>query len=137
MPQPTVQPITQQIAYVSLLVDDYDKAIHFYTQQLGFVLTEDTELSPEKRWVVVQPPGTGGCGLLLAKATTAQQKAAIGAQSGGRVFLFLHTQNFEADYARLQQAGVQIIREKSVEPYGTVAVFADLYGNLIDLIQPA
>lgn len=121
---------------VTLVVSDYDEAIDFYTQKLRFKLLEDTQLSPTKRWVRVQPPGGSGCCLLLAKADSAAQKASIGNQAGGRVFLFLQTDDFYRDFDYFVDKGVKIVREPSVEPYGTVAVIADLYGNLIDLIGP-
>jgi catechol 2,3-dioxygenase-like lactoylglutathione lyase family enzyme len=126
----------QYIAQMALVVRDYDEAIAFYTQKLRFVLLEDTPLSPEKRWVRVAPPGSSGCGLLLAKAANERQRAAVGNQTGGRVFLFLHTDDFARDYQNLLDQDIQIVRGPSVEPYGTVAVFADLYGNLWDLIGP-
>lgn len=125
----------QSLAHIALVVDDYDKAIAFYTQTLKFVLTEDTVLSDTKRWVVVTPPGSA-CSLLLAKAATDEQRRRIGNQTGGRVFLFLHTDNFQRDYQNLLDKDVTIVRPPSVEPYGTVAVFKDLYGNLWDLIEP-
>ena len=127
----------QRLAHITLVVDDYDRAIKFYTEILDFRLVEDTMLSETKRWVVIQPPGSNECSLLLAKAATEEQKTRIGNQTGGRVFLFLHTDDFMRDYQDLQLKGVRIVREPSVEEYGTVAVFADLYGNLIDLIEPA
>ena len=125
----------QKIAHIALVVKDYDEAIQFYTQKLQFELLEDTPLSETKRWVVVAPPNAPGCRLLLAKAKNEEEASRIGNQTGGRVFLFLHTDNFTAYYQHLIDQQVQIIREKSVEEYGTVAVFADLYGNLWDLIQ--
>lgn len=128
--------MTQIIAQVALVVRDYDEAIKFYTEILKFTLVEDTQLSPTKRWVVVQPSGSTGCRLLLAKAVGDQQISRIGNQTGGRVFLFLHTDNFQRDYQFLKEKGVTFIREPAREPYGTVAVFSDLYGNLIDLIEP-
>ncbi|MEK6782140.1 MAG: VOC family protein [Bacteroidota bacterium] len=129
--------MTQRIAHISLVVDDYEKAIQFYTQKLNFVLVEDTVLTNAKRWVLVAPRNSdGGCCLLLAKAATDEQKARVGNQTGGRVFLFLHTDDFWRDYRNLKQSGVTIVRDPSEEVYGTVAVFADLYGNLWDLIQP-
>lgn len=127
----------QDIAQIALVVSDYDEAIRFYTEKLGFFLLEDTPLSPSKRWVRVAPPGSSTCCLLLAKAANAEQLACVGNQTGGRVFLFLHTDHFERDYERLLREGVRIVRPPSKEPYGTVAVFADLYGNLWDLIEPA
>lgn len=125
----------QFLAHIALLVDDYDRAIRFYTQTLGFVLTEDTVLSPIKRWVLVRPKG-GGCALLLAKASNETQKNAIGKQSGGRVFLFLHTDNFERDYQNLLAKQVKIISPPRLESYGKVVVFEDIYGNLWDLVEP-
>jgi len=125
----------QNLANISLVVDDYDEAIQFYTQKLHFTLVEDTVLSETKRWVIVKPPGSS-CGLLLAKAANEEQKSRVGNQTGGRVFLFLHTDDFERDYKNLIANNVTIVREPSEEVYGTVAVFADLYGNLWDLIEP-
>jgi catechol 2,3-dioxygenase-like lactoylglutathione lyase family enzyme len=125
--------MAQQLAHVAILVDDYDKAIEFYTKKLKFQLTEDTILSPTKRWVLVTPKGSS-CSLLLAKAATAHQQQFIGNQSGGRVFLFLHTDDFDNDYNNLLQNNIKIIREVSEEAYGKVAVFEDIYGNHWDLI---
>jgi len=122
--------------HITLLVDDYDRAIEFYTQKLNFELIEDTVLSETKRWVVISPPGAEGCSLLLAKAVNAEQSNRIGNQAGGRVFLFLQTNDFVRDFEILKSKGISIIREPTVEDYGTVAVFADLYGNLFDLIGP-
>ncbi|MFL0161189.1 VOC family protein [Aquirufa salirivi] len=127
--------MNQRIAQISLVVDDYDEAIAFYTQKLGFDLVEDTIMSPSKRWVIVKPVGEGSCQLLLAKAANEEQKTRIGNQTGGRVFLFLHTDDFDRDYHNLLQKEVQIIREASIEEYGKVAVFTDLYGNLWDLVE--
>ena len=124
------------LAHVAIVVNDYDEAIKFYTQVLRFELIEDTPLSPEKRWVLVAPNG-GGCALLLAKASTEEQKKYIGNQTGGRVFLFLHTDNFDEYYQHLISHGIEFVRPPHVEPYGKVAVFADLYGNLWDLIEPS
>lgn len=129
--------MNQHIALIALVVDDYDKAIDYYTRQLGFQLTEDTVLSPLKRWVRVKPTGNGNCELLLAKAATEIQEKAIGNQSGGRVFLFLYTDNFQRDYQQYKKRGIEFIREPATEVYGTVAVFKDIYGNLWDLIEPA
>lgn len=126
----------QHLAYITLLVHDYDEAITFYTRILKFKLVEDTKLTEMKRWVVIKPPGSNACGFLLAKAMNDEQKSRIGNQTGGRVFIFLHTNNFQEDFDNLISHGVKIIREPSVESYGRVAVFADLYGNLIDLIEP-
>ena len=125
----------QYIAHIALLVRDYDEAIAFYTEKLHFDLIEDTTLSSTKRWVLVAPKGSKECKILLAKAVGETQKAGIGNQSGGRVFLFLSTENFERDYENLLENNIKIIREPSVEDYGKVCVFEDLYGNLWDLIQ--
>jgi catechol 2,3-dioxygenase-like lactoylglutathione lyase family enzyme len=125
----------QKIAQIALVVNDYDEAIEFYTKKLHFSLIEDTLLSPTKRWVVVSPQNSTGCNLLLAKAGNEEQQKCIGNQTGGRVFLFLHTDEFESDYQNLLDNNITIIREPSVEEYGKVAVFADLYGNLWDLIE--
>ncbi len=127
----------QKIAHVALLVDEYDEAISFYTQKLNFTLVEDTKLGEGKRWVLIAPPGSTECCLLLAKAANEDQKTRVGNQTGGRVFLFLNTDNIERDYLNLLKHHVTIVREPVRESYGTVAVFADLYGNLYDLIEPA
>lgn len=120
---------------VTLVVRDYDEAIAFYTQKLSFTLVEDTPLPEEqKRWVVVAPP-SGGTGILLARASKPEQKAFVGNQSGGRVFLFLSTDDFWRDYRQMEKKGVRFVRQPQKTDYGTVAVFADLYGNLWDLIQ--
>jgi catechol 2,3-dioxygenase-like lactoylglutathione lyase family enzyme len=128
--------MNQRIAHIALIVDDYDEAIDFYTKKLKFTLVEDTELTDTKRWVLVQPPGSGGPSLLLAKASNEEQQCCVGNQTGGRVFLFLYTDNFQHDYQNLLNQHISIIRPPSIEPYGTVAVFEDLYGNLWDLIEP-
>ncbi|MBO0948586.1 VOC family protein [Fibrella forsythiae] len=132
--------MSQTIAQIALVVADYDEAIRFYVDKLNFTLVEDTPLSETKRWVRVAPPGslTGstGCQLLFAKAADDEQRSRVGNQTGGRVFLFLNTNDFWGDFDRLSQQGVRIVREPVVQPYGTVAVFADLYGNLWDLIGP-
>jgi len=125
----------QKIGYVALLVRDYDEALAFYTGVLGFTLIEDTVLGDGKRWVLVAPPGDAGTCLLLAKATTPEQAARIGDQTGGRVFLFLHTDDFWRDYRALAARGLQFTEEPRVESYGTVAVFVDLYGNRWDLLE--
>ena len=117
------------------MVDDYDKAIAFYTQKLHFTLTEDTKISETKRWVLVTPQGSK-CSLLLAKASNDEQRSKIGNQTGGRVFLFLHTDNIERDYNNLLLNNIKIVRKPTIEAYGTVAVFEDIYGNLWDLIEP-
>ena len=127
----------QHIAHIALVVDDYDEAIQFYTQKLNFILKEDTVLSETKRWVIVSPPGAGNCSLLLAKAATAEQKSRVGNQTGGRVFLFLHTDDLQRDYKNMKEEGISFVREPAVEEYGTVAVFKDLYGNFWDLIEPS
>ncbi|WP_416866223.1 MAG: VOC family protein [Imperialibacter sp.] len=129
--------MTQLLKHIAVVVADYDEAIEFYTKKLHFTLVEDTRLSETKRWVLVAPPGgADGCLLLLARAATEEQQTRVGNQTGGRVFLFLHTDNFQKDYQNLLDQGIKIVREPSQEAYGTVAVFADLYGNLWDLIEP-
>ena len=125
----------QHIAHIALLVRDYDEAIQFYTGKLHFTLVEDTVLSETKRWVLLAPKG-GECCLLSAKAANMEQEARIGDQTGGRVFLFLYTDNFWTDYETMVKEGVEFVREPKVETYGTVAVFKDLYGNLWDLLEP-
>ncbi|MFD5115516.1 VOC family protein [Streptomyces sp. NPDC058391] len=133
------------IALVTLVVDDYDKAIAFYTDALGFQLIEDTDRGDGSRWVVVRPRGAGGSGgsgegstgLLLARAKDDAQHASVGAQTGGRVGFFLHTEDFARDHTRMVAAGVRFLEEPRHEPYGSVAVFEDLYGNRWDLLQPA
>ncbi|MEM7762543.1 MAG: VOC family protein [Pseudomonadota bacterium] len=128
----------QSIALLALVVGDYDEAIAFYTEKLDFTLLEDTyQPEQDKRWVIVAPPGSNGTNLLLARASNDAQTAAIGNQTGGRVFLFLHTDDFWRDYEQMTARGVRFVREPAVEPYGTVAVFEDLYGNQWDLIQRA
>lgn len=126
--------MNNSIGQLTLVVKEYDEAIRFYVDKLGFVLQEDTVMSETKRWVRVSPPGSDGTGLLLAKAANAEQESRIGNQAGGRVFLFMYTDSFDDYYNNLLRGMVKIIREASVEPYGKVAVFADLYGNLWDLI---
>ena len=125
-----------QLLNVTVLVNDYDEAIKFYTDKLKFKLVEDTVLSEFKRWVLISPPGESGTRLLLAKAVNEEQRSRIGNQTGGRVFLFLQTDNFTEYFDHLKKVGVTIVREPIVEPYGKVAVFSDLYGNLSDLIEP-
>ena len=128
--------VKQAIAHVSLLVRDYDEAIAFYVGTLGFGLVEDSPRpEPGKRWVVVGPPGRPGASLVLARASGPDQPAAVGRQTGGRVFLFLQTDDFWRDYARYRAAGVIFVRPPTEAPYGTVAVFQDLYGNLWDLLE--
>lgn len=127
----------QSIAHVALVVKDYDEAIAFFCRKLGFSLVEDTyQAEQDKRWVVVAPPGSAGTSLLLARASTPEQCACIGRQSGGRVFLFLRTDDFWRDYNTMVTAGIGFVRPPKSESYGTVAVFEDLYGNLWDLIGP-
>jgi len=126
----------QSLAHVAIVVREYDEAIEFYRDKLDFQLIEDTPLTDTKRWVLMSPPGSTGCQLLLARGVGPEQESRIGNQTGGRVFLFLYTDNFQRDYNNLIQKGVKIVRAPSNEPYGTVAVFADLYGNLWDLIEP-
>ncbi len=127
----------QHICHIALVVRDYDEAIAFYKDTLGFDLVEDSDMGAGKRWVLVQPPGgsAAACQILLAKAANEIQVQAIGNQSGGRVFLFLSTDNFDRDYAAYLAKGVKFVREPVVEAYGKVAVFEDLYGNRWDLIQ--
>ena len=128
--------IYQRIAHIALVVDNYDDAIEFYTQKLGFQLLEDTKLTNEKRWVMVAPNGAKECCLLLAKAANEQQAAFVGNQSGGRVFLFLFTDDFWRDYEKLKNREIEFVRPPQDFEYGTVAVFKDLYGNMWDLIEP-
>ena len=125
----------QQVAHIALIVEDYDKAIEFYTQKLSFSVIEDTVLTGTKRWVLIAPPGSAGCCLLLAKASGEEQKSRIGNQTGGRVFLFLYTDHFWRDHKIFSERGVEFVREPAEESYGTVAVFKDLYGNLWDLVE--
>ena len=125
----------QEIAAVAVLVRDYDEAVAYFTGTLGFAVVEDTPLGGGKRWVVVRPPG-GGTALLLARAATPEQAARVGDQTGGRVFLFLRTDDFRRDYHEMQARGVRFAEEPREEAYGTVAVFLDLYGNRWDLVQP-
>ncbi|MEU1853572.1 VOC family protein [Streptomyces sp. NPDC019990] len=128
----------RRIALVTLVVDDYDEAIRFFTEALGFRLAEDVPRSDGSRWVVVEPgPHGAGTGLLLARAKGEAQAARIGDQTGGRVGFFLHTDHFARDHAQMAAAGVKFVEEPRREPYGTVAVFQDLYGNRWDLLQPA
>jgi catechol 2,3-dioxygenase-like lactoylglutathione lyase family enzyme len=125
----------QQIAHIALVVADYDEAIKFYTEKLGFEVIDDTPQSETKRWVLVAPKNSVGCRLLLAKGVDEEQQSRIGNQTGGRVFLFLQTDDFRRDYNDYLAKGVKFVREPKTEEYGTVAVFADLYGNLWDLIE--
>lgn len=126
----------QSIIHVALVVRDYDEAIAFFCNTLHFTLVEDTyQPEQDKRWVIVAPPGGGGVSILLARASAPEQAAAIGAQSGGRVFLFLATDDFWRDYNAMREAGIHFVRDPKEAPYGTVAVFHDLYGNLWDLVQ--
>ena len=130
------QIMNRKIAHVTLVIRDYDEAIDFYVNKLKFNLVEDTVLDQGKRWVLVSPNSEYSCSLLLAKATGNNQEKAIGNQSGGRVFLFLNTDNFKRDFQNLIDNNIKIVREPKEEPYGIVAVFEDLYGNLWDLIEP-
>jgi len=127
----------QQLAMLALVVRDYDEALDFYIGKLGFELIEDTPVPEQnKRWVVVAPPGST-CRLLLARAARDEQISRVGNQTGGRVFLFLHTDDFQRDYQRYRDQGIEFVRGPLREPYGMVGVFRDLYGNLWDLIEPA
>ena len=125
----------QTLGHVALVVRDYDEALTFYTRTLNFTVVEDTRLSEDKRWVLISPPGSQGATLLLAQAATPEQASRIGNQTGGRVFLFLHTDDFWRDYNQMVARKVKITRPPTEEVYGTVAVFEDLYGNLWDLLQ--
>jgi catechol 2,3-dioxygenase-like lactoylglutathione lyase family enzyme len=127
--------MSQHLARLALLVRDYDEAIAWFTQALGFQLVEDTPMTPEKRWVVVAPHGEAEMSILLARAANAEQRAMVGRQGGGRVFLFLHTDRFEHDYTRMRAHGVHFVEEPREETYGRVVVFEDLYGNRWDLVQ--
>jgi len=128
--------MNQNLAHIALLVNDYDEAINFYVNKLNFELIEDTKLSDVKRWVLIKPKGQQDFSLLLAKAANKEQQSRIGNQTGGRVFLFLNTDDFERDYYNLLNQNIEIIREPKEETYGKVLVFKDLYGNLWDLIEP-
>jgi len=127
----------QVLALISFLVREYDEAIAYFTETLGFRLVEDTFIpNQNKRWVVVAPPGPGAANLLLARASTPEQVSCVGRQTGGRVFLFLHTDDFSRDFQDYVERGVVFVRQPTEEPWGKVAVFRDLYGNLWDLIEP-
>ncbi|WP_430896185.1 MULTISPECIES: VOC family protein [unclassified Paraflavitalea] len=128
--------MNQQLGQLALVVRDYNEAIEFYTTILGFEILEDTELSTTKRWVRVRPKGTVGAELLLAKAANEEQLSRVGNQTGGRVFLFLYTDDFDRDFDNYSSKGVVFVRPPEEQSYGKVAVFEDLYGNLWDLIQP-
>ncbi|HMK02652.1 MAG TPA: VOC family protein [Ferruginibacter sp.] len=128
--------MNQHIAHIALVVNNYDEAIKFYTEKLNFILIEDTRLSETKRWVMVAPNGKGQCCLLLAQAASEKQKSHVGNQTGGRVFLFLYTDDFWRDYNDMLEKKINFVRPPANEPYGTVAVFEDLYGNLWDLVEP-
>jgi catechol 2,3-dioxygenase-like lactoylglutathione lyase family enzyme len=132
----SIEAMAQHLLLVTLLVPDYDAAIAYYVGRLGFELLEDTELTDRKRWIRVRPKGLDGIALLLAKADGQDQISGIGHQAGGRVFLFLATDDFEADHARFKAAGVEFLEEPRRESYGTVAVFRDAFGNKWDLIEP-
>lgn len=126
----------QSIVYISLVVKDYDDAIEFYTEKLNFVLVEDIyQPEQDKRWVVISPPNSNGTSVLLARASKPEQENYIGNQTGGRVFLFLNTDDFWRDYNKMKSKGVEFVREPKKADYGTVAVFKDLYGNLWDLLE--
>jgi lactoylglutathione lyase len=131
--------MSQSIGYVALVVRDYDEALAYFTQRLGFTLIEDSvatdRLGNQKRWVLISPPGSSGTSMLLARASTPAETASIGNQTGGRVFLFLHTDDFWRDYREMQLQGVKFREEPRQEAYGTVAVFEDLYGNKWDLLE--
>jgi len=127
----------QSLAHIALVVNDYDEAIKFFTENLHFTLVEDKIMSPTKRWVMIAPPGSTGTTILLAQASNDEQKSRVGNQTGGRVFLFLYTDDIERDYKNLKDKNVNIVRELENQPHGKVLVFADLYGNLWDLIEPA
>lgn len=127
----------QSLAHIALVVNDYDEAIKFYTETLHFTLVEDKVMSGTKRWVMVAPPGSTGTTILLAKAANEEQHSRVGNQTGGRVFLFLFTDDIDRDYKNLIDKKVTIVRELENQPHGKVVVFADLYGNLWDLIEPA
>lgn len=130
--------VKQHLAHLALVVREYDEAIAFFINVLNFRLVEDTHIpEQDKRWVLVAPRNSSGCMLLLARAVSEEQRAVIGKQAGGRVFLFLHTDDFHRDYQQIVDRGVKFIRKPKTEPYGTVAVFEDLYGNLWDLLEPA
>lgn len=130
--------MNQRLRHVALVVRDYDEAIRFFCDKLRFRLIEDTRQPEEgKRWVLLSPPGSGTASILLARASSVEQQACVGRQAGGRVFLFLETDDFWRDYDAMRRAGVTFVREPRDEVYGRVAVFADLYGNLWDLVQPS
>lgn len=133
--QSMTKPIKQSISNIALVVEDYDDAIEFYTKKLNFQLIEDTDLGAGKRWVQISPPNAVGTNLLLAKASNAQQQQSVGNQAGGRVFLFLQTNDFWRDYEAMKNQGVEFIEEPRIEAYGTVVVFKDLYGTKWDLLQ--
>jgi uncharacterized glyoxalase superfamily protein PhnB len=126
----------QEFFQIAILVEDYDKAIDFYVKKLHFTVVEDTQMSETKRWVVIAPAGSKGAQLLLAKAANEEQASRIGNQTGGRVFLFMHTDDLDRDYTNLKKNNVTIVREPVKESWGKVLVFSDLYGNLWDLIEP-
>ncbi|WP_339629842.1 VOC family protein [uncultured Maribacter sp.] len=128
--------MNQRIAHIALVVKEYDEAIKFYTEKLDFELLEDTKIDSLKRWVVISPPGAKECCLLLAKAADEKQLASVGNQTGGRVFLFLFTDDFQRDYSKMIERGINFIRPPKEESYGMVAVFEDLYGNMWDLLEP-
>ena len=126
----------QHIGHITLLVNDYDEAIAFYCHKLQFHIVEDKPMSETKRWVLMAPPGSTGTSILLTKAVTDEQRALVGKQAAGKVFLFLFTDNLAADYENLQKHRVEIVEEPEVKPHGKVLIFSDLYGNRFDLIEP-
>lgn len=126
----------QRIAHIALVVKDYDEAIEYYTQKLGFTLLEDTQIDEKKRWVMVAPPGATECCLLLAKASNERQAESVGNQTGGRVGFFLFTDDFWRDYNNMLGKNIRFVRNPAEYEYGTVAVFEDLYGNMWDLVEP-
>ncbi len=129
--------MSKNLALVTLIVSDYDEAIQWFIDKLNFILIEDTKMSEEKRWVVVAPSEGNACNILLAKASNPDQQSRVGNQTGGRVFLFLYTDDFHRDYDQMISQGVEFVRGPVTEPYGIVGVFKDLYGNLWDFIQPS
>ncbi len=128
--------MSQRIAHIALVVKDYDEAIKFYTEKLEFVLLEDSKIDDLKRWVIIAPSGAKECCLLLAKAADKKKLASVGNQTGGRVFLFLYTDNFWRDYNKMVERKITFVRPPTEQPYGLVAVFKDLYGNIWDLLEP-
>lgn len=134
---PKESEMKQSLAHIALLINDYDEAIKFYTETLHFTLVEDKIMSATKRWVMIAPPSSTGTTILLAQASNEEQQSRIGNQTGGRVFLFLYTDDIKRDYKNLLDKNVKILEALTIKPHGKVLVFADLYGNLWDLIEPA